>query len=204
VNHILFVCNRNQFRSPVSAELLRNRLTTQNVAAEVHSAGLCDEGRTLSGDLVRALRDRGIDLLGRRSHRLGKDDVQRADLVLTMEHHHAAEVAVLDPAVWSRTFTLKEVLRRSASAGRRARDEPLDQWLARVSAGRTRLEQVGAWRDDIADPVGRSLAEVERTVDELEDLISQLVEVAWPSGRRRGAPTDKPPRNDTEGGTHAR
>ncbi len=189
MDDILLVCTGNQCRSPVGAELLRIRLEAQGVRARVHSAGLHIRERTMNDDLVRALRDRGIDLSGHRSHGLARDDVQRADLILTMEHHQVGDVALLDPTAWSRTFTFKEIVRRSATAGQRAPDEPLDRWLARVGARRTRLELVGAWRDDIADPAGGSLFEVERTVDELDDLTARLVDLAWPraGGRRRRA-----------------
>src|SRR6266545_3404456 len=189
MDHILLVCTGNQCRSPVSAELLRSQLDARGMTADVRSAGLRDQHRTLSVDLIRRMRDRGIDLSGHRSRRLGRDDVERADLILTMEHHHVGEVTLLDPAAWARTFTLKEIVRRSAAAGPRPPDEPLDRWLARVGAGRTRLELVGAWRDDVADPAGGSLFEVERTVDELDDLTARLVDLAWPraGGRRRRA-----------------
>lgn len=205
MDDILLVCTGNQCRSPVGAELLRMRLEARGVSARVRSAGLHIRERTMNDDLVRALRDRGIDLSGHRSHRLARGDVQNADLILIMEHHQVGDVTLLDPTAWSRTFTLKEVVRRSAAAGRRAPDEPLDRWLARVGAGRTRLELVGAWRDDVADPAGRSLFEVQRTVDELDDLTARFVDLAWPraSGRRRPArrrgrgPVDSP---DSAGG----
>ncbi len=203
MDHILLVCTGNQCRSPVSAELLRSQLDARGLTADVRSAGLRDQHRTLSVDVIRRMRDRGIDLSGHRSHRLERDDVERADLILTMEHHHLGEVTLLDPAAWARTFTLKEIVRRSVAAGPRPADEPLDRWLARVGAGRTRLELVGAWRDDVADPAGGSLFEVERTVDELEDLITRLVDAAWPPPRRRSMRSRRRRSEDPEGGTQA-
>ncbi len=201
VDHILLVCTGNQCRSPVGSELLRKRLEARNVTADVRSAGVRIQEREMSGDLVVALQDRGIDLSGHRTRSLGRDDVLRADLILTMEHHQVADVALLDPTAWTRTFTLKEIVRRSAAAGPRAVDEPLDRWVARIGAGRTRLELVGAWRDDVADPAGQSRFAVERTVDEVEDLTDRLVDAAWPPARRRGARARRRRSQDAEGGT---
>src|SRR6266540_3364349 len=97
VDHILLVCTGNQCRSPVGSELLRKRLEARNVTADVRSAGVRIQEREMSGDLVVALQDRGIDLSGHRTRSLGRDDVLRADLILTMEHHQVADVALLDP-----------------------------------------------------------------------------------------------------------
>jgi protein-tyrosine phosphatase len=176
----LLICTANECRSPVGAALLAESLAARDVEVDIGSAGLLEDGRAPSTALVRAMRDRGLDLSKHSSRRLRSEDVGRSDLILTMEHHHVGEVIVLDPAAWPRTFTLKEIVRRSAQIGKRRADEPFDRWRTRLGAGRTRLDVVGAWHDDIADPRGGSNYELERTVDELEGLIERFVDAGWP------------------------
>ena len=67
--------------------------------------------------------------------------------------------------------------------GPRAPNEELADWLRRLSAGRTRMELVGAWHLDVADPAGQGALAIEQTADEVQDLVDRLADLAWP--RRR-------------------
>jgi len=182
VDRVAVVCNANLCRSPATAALLRARLRARGVTATVASAGLLPGDATPGDGLVEAMQERGIDLSEHRSRRLDVDTVRAADLVVIMEHHHLGDVLLLDRGAWERTFTLKDLVRRAKEAGTRRPGEPLDRWLGRVGRGRTRLDAVGAWGDDIVDPAGGSPAQILETVDEIGGLVGRLVDLAWPTG----------------------
>jgi hypothetical protein len=46
------------------------------------------------------------------------------------------------------------------------------------------MELVGAWHLDVADPAGRGAVAIEQTADEVQELVDNLADLAWP--RRRG------------------
>jgi protein-tyrosine-phosphatase len=142
-------------------------------------------GEAVSDGLVDVLREWDVELAGHRSRLITADAVERADVILTMEHYQVAEVALLVPDAWDRTFTLREVVQRGRRVGPRAPDEELADWLRRLSAGRTRMELVGAWHLDIADPAGQGALAIEQTADEVQDLVDRLSDLAWPRRRAK-------------------
>jgi len=164
---------------------VRARLDTRGIAAEVDSAGLTASGDETSAGLVDVLREWGVDLAGHRSRRLTAEAVERADVVLTMEHYQVAEVVLIAPDAWDRTFTLREIVGRGHRVGRRAPSEEIADWLRRLSAGRTRMELVGAWHLDVADPAGQGAFAIERTADEVQGLVDCLADLAWPKRRAK-------------------
>ena len=80
-------------------------------------------------------------------------------------------------------------MRRGEEVGGRRADESVRSWLARAGAGRRPLDLVRDDPfDDVADPGGRPRREDEDTADELDDLLSRVVELlagdaAAPAGR---------------------
>lgn len=174
---------RPSCRSPVAAALLHSRLEARGAEAEVDSAGLLAEGDEPSDGLLGVVREWGVDLAGHRSRLLTAETIEHADLVLAMEHYQVAEVVLAVPDAWERTFTLREMVQRGERVGARAPDEEPAAWVRRLGAGRTRLELVGAWHLDIADPIGQGAFGIERTADEIEELVGRFVDVAWPRAR---------------------
>jgi hypothetical protein len=88
------------------------------------------------------------------------------------------EAVLLSPGCWSRTFTLKDLVRRGEEAGPRRPDQPLAAWLAHLHAGRTRADLLGASvDDDVADPIGRKRGVYEGTATELDDLTARLAKL---------------------------
>ena len=142
-------------------------------------------GEETSDGLVDVLREWGVDLAGHRSRLITAEAVERADVVLTMEHYQVAEVVLIAPDAWDRAFTLREIVRRGQRVGRRAPNEDLADWFRRLSAGRTRMELVGAWHLDVADPAGQGSLVIERTADEVQGLVDGLVDLAWPKRRAK-------------------
>ena len=162
--------------------LLRNRLEATGVDAHVHSAGLLRDDRSASADGVAVMAARGIDTSTHRSRRISADMVAAADLVIGMAREHVREAIVLVPEAWSKTYTLKELVRRGTDVGVRTPDQPIDEWLAKVNAGRTRTELIGASTvDDVADPIGQPRSAYERTAAELTDLVDRMVDLVWGS-----------------------
>ena len=142
-------------------------------------------GDETSDGLLGILRQWGVDLAGHRSRSLTAEAVEGADVVLTMEHYQVAEVVLIAPDAWDRTFTLREIVGRGHRVGRRAPSEEIADWLRRLSAGRTRMELVGAWHLDVADPAGQGAFAIERTADEVQGLVDRLADLAWPKRRAK-------------------
>ncbi|TMM14232.1 MAG: hypothetical protein E6G01_13130 [Actinobacteria bacterium] len=156
--------------------LLRDRLDRLGIETRVHSAGLLGSGSPAAPEAIAALQARGIDISAHRSRRLSGPLVAGADLILGMAREHVREVVLNDPGAWSRSFTLKELVRRGEVAGPWARGQSLDDWLAKVAADRTHSEMLGASSsDDVADPIGGPHSLYEATAAELSDLVASLV-----------------------------
>jgi protein-tyrosine phosphatase len=152
-------------------------------SVDIASAGLRPGGRPMASEALAALRALAAgppDMSGHVSSTLEAGDIERADLVLGMGREHVREVVVLVPGAWGRTFTLKELVRRGEGVGPRADGQPLGDWLAVASVGRTRSDMLGSNPlDDVADPIGGSSSMFEQTAAELEDLGRRLVGLLW-------------------------
>ena len=174
---------------------LRHRLAAAGIEADVVSAGLLSAGNRAAAYGVELMRELDIDMDEHRSCTLTADMLRDADLILGMAREHVREAVVLAPDAWTRTFTLKELVRRAQAVGARPPDEPLTDWLARVHAGRSTRDLLGASSDDdIDDPIGQPRGAYERMVSEVQGLIDQLMVLVWgPVGmapaveERRGA-----------------
>lgn len=156
--------------------LLRDELAAAGVDAHVHSAGLFDDdGRPASEEGVAVMAARGLDTSAHLSRRMTAEMLAQADLVIGMAREHVREAVLTSPDIWTRTYTLKELVRRGTDVGPRAAGQPLDEWLAKVHAGRTRSDLLGSSEaDDVADPIGQPRAVYERTADELVALTTRL------------------------------
>lgn len=149
------------------------------IPATVSSAGTLADGRGPTPDAVAALAEHGLSMPDRPSRRVTPAMLESSDLVVGMARDHVREVALLSPAVYPRTFTLKELVRRGGEIGPR-RDAPLPAWLALVRHGRTSNAHLGASSaDDVEDPIGKRPAVYERVSDELANLVDQLVPLLW-------------------------
>ncbi|MGH9189566.1 MAG: low molecular weight protein arginine phosphatase [Acidimicrobiales bacterium] len=179
---ILFICTGNICRSPVAEALLRHRTAALGLDVRVHSAGVLESGRPASASSVELLAGRGLDLAGHRSTEITAELLETADLALGMAREHVRHAAVLVPAAWPRTFTLKALVRQGEKVGPRPAGEELSAWLARVHEGRVPSDLLGSSaEDDVADPIGRPMPAYRRMVGEVEDLVDRLVTLIWPA-----------------------
>jgi protein-tyrosine-phosphatase len=164
--------------------LLRHLLTERGIDAEVASAGLYEGGASATVAAGIALARRGIDLSSHRSRNLADPEVQlgEADLVIGMERRHIQEAAVAG-ADQARCFTLPDLARRALAADPRRAEEPLAAWAERLSTGRSFTDFVGVGRaaDEVADPIGRGDDVYEATVVQLAELLTAVVDRAFPA-----------------------
>lgn len=162
--------------------LLRHRLAERGIDATVDSAGLLPGGAPATPFALEALADRGIDLTAHRSRTLAEPEVDlaAADLVVTMERRHLQEAVLLVPEVRSRTFTLVDLVRRAEAAAPRRPDQDLRAWADHLASGRMHSELLGVGDDSVADPIGEPRASYEATAALLDDLVTRLLDRAWP------------------------
>ena len=180
---MLFVCTANQCRSPLGAALLRAQLQarTPDVIVDVTSSGVAASAGTGATtptiDAAAALR---VDLRAHQSTRLDAAQVRAASVIIGMERRHVQEAVLLDPSAFSRSFTLKELVRRGRAVGRRGYRESLADWTTRVSAGRRPVDLLGASRDDdIDDPTTNPMVDHHSTAIEIDELVATVVELIW-------------------------
>ncbi len=178
---ILVVCTANICRSPIAEALLLRRVAERDLPASIVSAGLLEGGHERTAEVAVVLAKRGVALPDKLSRQLVQGDLQSADLVLGMERAHVRHSVLLEPGAWSRTFTLKELVRRGAELGPRPSFEPPGAWLARAQEGRERQDLLGdSPIDDVADPYGGPSSDYEAAATEIEDLVDRLVLLLWP------------------------
>jgi protein-tyrosine phosphatase len=150
-------------------------------ALTVSSAGT---RATLTGcpaEILTVMAGTGLDLGAHRSRQMDQELLDSADLVVAMAREHVREAALLCPGSFRRTFTLKELLRRSAAVGPPAPDTTLSEWTAALSEGRTTTELLGdSADDDVADPMGQSLRAHEIAAAEIDRLTAALARVLAP------------------------
>ena len=112
---ILFVCLGNICRSPMAMGLLREKLHKEGLEGEyrVHSAGVrglkSQPPSTYSREMME---ERGIDISDHRSHDLTSEDVEEADLILTMERGQAEAISLEFPPHAHKVHLLSEMIGR--------------------------------------------------------------------------------------------
>jgi protein-tyrosine phosphatase len=180
---VLVVCTANQSRSPMAAAMIRRELTQRGVRAQVHSVGTRVVANvSATDDAIAIMRAEGLDLSTHRSRPVETNDLDRADIIVTMTRAQLRDLATQSPAAFPRLFTLKELARRAA--GRRRRDdEDVRSWVTRLGAGRRTNDLLGDDPlDDVEDPIGCSMDVYSTVVRELANAISKVVDAGWSPG----------------------
>lgn len=175
---ILVVCSANQCRSPMAEGFLRAELARHAIDATIRSGGtMAVPDLPATDDAIATMARAGVDIAAHRSGAVASGDVDGADLILGMTRAHLRELVLDVPSAWSRTFTLKEIVRRAEKYGPRAAHETVEDWIRRIGALRQPAELVGSDPvDDVEDPIGQPRSVYEAVASELADLASRLAE----------------------------
>jgi protein-tyrosine phosphatase len=180
---ILVVCTANQCRSPMAAALLDRELARCGVPAQVRSAGTNAVAEVPpTDDAISVMKADGLDISTHRSRPVEAEDLDRADVIITMTRGHLRDLATRSPVAFPRLFTLKELARRAQDQPR-GEDEDLRAWVTRLGAERRTTDLLGDDPvDDIADPIGCAVEVYSAVARELAEATSGVVTAGWGRG----------------------
>jgi len=112
---ILLICTGSICRSPMAVGFLREKLRQEGLEGEyrVRSAGVWAlENQPPSAFACQVLAEWGIDISDHRSHDLTSEDVEEADLILTMEQGQAEAIKLEFPQHAHKVYLLSEMTGR--------------------------------------------------------------------------------------------
>ncbi|GAB2834379.1 arsenate reductase/protein-tyrosine-phosphatase family protein [Lentzea nigeriaca] len=189
---ILFVCTGNICRSPF-AELLTRHLLAQRLPRDqfmrftVSSAGTQAMTGAAMHSLTREQLPRwGLDRVSGETHiarNLDLNMLTLADLVLTADREHRAEVVSTHPALLHSTFCLREFVRLLEPVSlRRTGNDPVLRARAAVSTAAMRrayVPWVDRTADAVPDPYGRSRNAHNLSTDMIGAALHQMVTVMF-------------------------
>jgi ribose 5-phosphate isomerase B len=159
---------------------------------DVQSAGFRTEGRPADRRAQDHAASYGATLQTHRTRVVDRDLLVESDLIVALTGQHLREVAAFDRKLLSRTFTLKDLVRRT-TAMPIANDEASAEWFERMAATRTRADLLaeGAM-SDVADPADASKRVFARVAAEIDELVDRLAPALL------SAATRPPPRQAQE------
>ncbi len=185
------------------AEAFFRKQATREIEAglfRVSSAGLAvEEGRPPVDEVIRLMKEKDIDVSSHLSRQIKREQIAKADLLLTMTLHNSQRLLILDEKQGGKIFTLKEfVLGAEKNNGLLSREsgsrrlEALREWIRREEV----IDQIMEVCQDSAthhlrfrflknfhqydqllsidDPLGQSERFFRRIAEEIEDYTGRL------------------------------
>lgn len=154
----------------------------------VESAGVSGwDDSPATPEAVQAMAEYEIDISGHLGRRLSDGMVRSADLILAMAAEHRESVAQIAPNAASRTFTLKELVYLLDQSDDRTQGGTPAERIRRAAGRADAVRRSGSGADltdeDVADPLGLSLAAFQAAAWELEHLIRRLVDQVFEESR---------------------
>lgn len=106
---ILFVCTGNTCRSPMAEGILKSFNESLSLGLGVKSAGTSVYTPSMaSKSSIRVMEDIGIDIRDHISSQIKKQDIEEADLVLTMASSHKSMILSSYPEFQDKVYSLLE------------------------------------------------------------------------------------------------
>jgi protein-tyrosine phosphatase len=148
----------------------------------VESAGTSgwDGGRP-TAEAVEAAAEHQADISSHRARRLEADMAEAADVIVAMSTEHREAVEEMSADAAARTFTIKELVRvlddfpgHPDDTG--SAEERMRRAVSWARERRSSPEAPESAHEDIADPLGLSLASYRATAWELETLCQKLMD----------------------------
>lgn len=154
--------------------LLRHHLDRNDIALEVQSAGTLGWNEApATPHVLEVLAERGVELVGHVSHKITREQVEDASLIIAMTRIHAWSIAAYDPDAAARTFLLDELVRLGTQIGPRG-GEMLDAWLAELDAARP-PDRLARASEEVVDPAGESIEVYRATAARLDRAVQRLM-----------------------------
>ncbi|MFW6113610.1 MAG: hypothetical protein ACOC78_01650 [Actinomycetota bacterium] len=196
---ILFICTGNICRSVMAESFMRSGLAAGNHEADVklNSAGLeAEEGMAPPREVIDVMRDYHLDVSEHRAHRLMQEDVDGADLILTMTLHNTQRFLTVHQEAVNKAFTLREFVIQGERKGGELEDKEPESRLRELRGAIRNLEGFMTEDGDIGkqlrlfflhyfhiydhelsvdDPLGQSQEFMKRTAEEIRQLVDRMM-----------------------------
>jgi protein-tyrosine phosphatase len=146
---------------------------------EVSSAGTWARlGSPPTEMAIEAAAERSVDVAHLRSAPVERDQIEAAELIVTMAAEHRDEILHIEPAAEPMTFTLKELVSLLAKLPEPAPDADRDAHLARIAEAhrlRSGPDAPEILDADVSDPLGMGLQTYRAKAWEIEEHVDALI-----------------------------